>query len=55
MSTDRSPLNTGLSMMNFDGLDLQSQQEKELQRENEQQQNEVSIILWLIKSVSVVN
>ncbi|XP_048749329.2 centrosomal protein of 152 kDa-like isoform X2 [Ostrea edulis] len=45
MSTDRSPLNTGLSMMNFDGLDLQSQQEKELQRENEQQQNELKALL----------
>lgn len=39
--TDRSALNPGLSMMNFDGLDLQNQQEKELQRESEQQQNEV--------------
>ncbi|XP_062579081.1 centrosomal protein of 152 kDa-like, partial [Saccostrea cucullata] len=45
MSTDRSALNPGLSMMNFDGLDLQSQQEKELQRENEQQQNELKALL----------
>lgn len=41
--TDRSALNPGLSMMNFDGLDLQNQQEKELQRESEQQQNEVGV------------
>lgn len=41
--TDKSALNPGLSMMNFDGLDLQNQQEKELQRESEQQQNEVGV------------
>jgi hypothetical protein len=43
MNTDRSPHNTGLSMMNFDHHDIQNVQEREQQKENEQQQNEVSI------------
>ena len=38
---------SGISM-NFDGTELQSLQEKEIEKEEQQQQNEVSIIteLW---------